>query len=153
MKKYKTIKQFINIPVWSIGKLDTSLWLLDKRYAQAEFQWSSDGVDLYRYSYHKDIVEFLTEYFEEIKEEQIDFSKFIGRCNRDLVIKWFKGLKSLSDWDITYSNCNIRNYTFPISYTEGRLSHWQYWDVFFIKWNDINRLESYGIFMGIDNKC
>ena len=89
--------------------------------------------------------------FEEIKEE-IDFSKFIGRCNRDLVIKWFKGLKSLSDWDITYSNCNIRNYTFPISYTECKLSDLQYWDVFFVKWMDINRLAHYGIFMGIDNK-
>jgi len=151
MKKYKTIKQFINIPVWSIGKLDTSLWLLDKRYAQAEFQWSSDGVDLYRYSYHKDIVEFLTEYFEEIKE-QIDFSKFIGRCNTELCIKWTKYLKSFEYWDIRYSTINRDIYNDPICYTECKLSDLQYWDVFFVKWMDINRLAHYGIFMGIDNK-
>ena len=89
----------------------------------------------------------MIEYFEEIKEEQIDFSKFIGRCANELCIKWTRFLKSFDDWEIVYSKYGNTLYTDPISYTEGKLSNLKYWDVFFVKWMDINRLENYGIFI------
>ena len=138
MKKYKTLKPFLDMPVGSIG-IQESNSIYTFRYDDSQYSVSSD------------MIEFLTEYFEEI-EEQIDFSKFIWRCNTELCIKWTKFLKSFEHWDIRYSIINRDIYNDPISYTECKLSDLKYWDVFFVKWMGIKRLANYGIFMGIDNK-
>ena len=138
MKNYKTLKPFLNIPIWNIGTQESKS-IYTFRYNDSQCSVSSD------------VIEFLTEYFEEI-EEQIDFSKFIGRSAQDLCIKWTSFLKSFDDWDIVYSKHSNTLYTDPISCTECKLSNLKYWDVFFVKWMDINRLSNYGIFMGIDNK-
>ena len=135
MKKFKTLKQFLDMPVGSIGTQESN---------NTNYTFRYDG---YRYHMSNDVVEFLTEYFEEIKEEQIDFSKFIGRCNTELCIKWDKCLKSLSDWDITYSNINRDIYTDPISYTECTLSDLKYWDVYIYKSDNEKYKQNYKIYL------
>ena len=74
MKKYKTLKPFLDMPVGSIG-IQESNSIYTFRY------------DYSQYSVSSDMIEFLTEYFEEIKEDRIDFRKFIGRYNTELCIK------------------------------------------------------------------
>ena len=138
MKKYKTLKPFLNVPAGSIGTQESNS-IYTFRYDDSQCSVSSD------------MIEFLTEYFEEI-EEQIDFSKFIWRWKKRLCIRWTGVLKSLDAWDIVYSKYSDSIYNDPISYTECKLSNLKYWDVFFVKWNDINKLTNYGIFIGIDSK-
>ena len=65
MRKYKTLKPFLNIPVGTIGTQESN--------SNYTFIYN----DRQCYVSSSDVVEFLKEYFEEIKEEQIDFSKFI----------------------------------------------------------------------------
>jgi len=65
---------------------------------------------------------------EEINNEKIDFSNFVGGYGTSLVIKWERGLVSYSDWDIGYAK-NYLNAKTP-DYTQTTVGELERGDVF-----------------------
>jgi len=47
--------------------------------------------------------DILQNQIDELNNEKIDFSEFVGRYETSLVIKWEKNLISYSNWDIGYA--------------------------------------------------
>ena len=73
-KQFKCIKQFCDIDVWEIWVF--YMWTPWTFYDFNPLIWTAT----YKKFVDSREVEFLTEYFQEIKEEpKIDFSKWIGR--------------------------------------------------------------------------
>lgn len=75
-----------------------------------------------------------SEWFEEVVEKKIDFSKFISRSiYKDLIIFWNWYLISWRDWDISYYKNYPSGLTDEISYIECELKDLEKWDVFILK--------------------
>lgn len=98
-KQYKCIKQFMDIKIWTIGGDTSHIW-----HEYYSFLISKED-QLEGYSYiDKNMVEFLKDYFEEVKEEpEYEFSKFIVLSGDNYItILWKKLLISRSNWEILY---------------------------------------------------
>lgn len=67
----------------------------------------------------------------EGKQEQIDFSEFVGRWGNILCIKGEKLLRSFHNKEIVYSNVGKEHYTDPLSYEEIPASELKKGDVFY----------------------
>ena len=83
---------------------------------------------------------------EEINNEKIDLSEFVGRYETSLVIKWEKNLISYSNWDIGYAKI-YTNFTTP-DYTHTTVEELEKGDVFICedKVEDME-LESFNIYV------
>jgi len=94
----------------------------------------------------------LGEEIEKLKNTEIDFSKWIGRLDSVLAIKWEKLLKSYNYWDIQYSNDCYHNYTETLTYTHTTLDKLEKWDVFICEdYLDNIRLIDFCILIWQDN--
>jgi len=135
MKKFKCIKKFMNIPVWTIW--EQLPFNLDIRFKYDE---KFSDIDIR-------IVEFLTDFFEEVKEE-IDFNEWVGRYWDALYIKWRKQLFSYKDWTIIYKDDYLS--INELNYKKTTMDNLKYWDVF-CDIQDEYELDDFSIFIWKDN--
>ena len=99
----------------------------------------------------KKIEEELKQLKLEVEEEnQIDFSKFIGRYNSILAIKGYKYLKSCNTGVLNYSNDIKGYYTDKVNYEIVNMSDLKPNDVFILDSIEDFELGNFDVFVGKD---
>lgn len=84
----------------------------------------------------------------EQKNNEIDFSQYVGRYKDTLVIKGNNYLKSFKNWEIDYNNEYSDMFIDDINYKEGKMENLKVWDIFIYKSELENiQLDKFNIFM------